>query len=112
MTDNAKIILAELKRQYPTEMTKQDLAANLLENGISMPAVTGTVNGQVKKGYAVERVDEVEVDCKAKSFRYVVLTNVGLSYDPDEEESALKSEKEADKSAKAAAKAAANEAKE
>lgn len=110
MTDNAKIILAELKRQYPTEMTKQDVAANLVENGITMPAVTGTVNGLVKKGYAVERVDEVEVDGKAKSFRYVVLTELGLRYDPDEEEAALKAEKEAAKAAKAAAKAAAKEA--
>ena len=60
----------------------------------------------------VTGLDEVEVDGKAKSFRYVVLTDLGLRYDPDEEEAAAKAEKEAAKAAKAAAKAAAKEAKE
>ena len=112
MTDNAKLILAELKREYPTEVTKQELAANLAEQGITVPAVTGTVTALVKKGLAVERIENTEVDRKAKSFRYVVLTDEGLRYDPEIEEAQKLAEKEAAKAARAAEREAAKAEKE
>lgn len=112
MTDNAKIILAALKNEYPTEVTKQTLAANLAEQGITMPAVTGSVTSLVKKGYAAERVEESEVDGKMKTFRYVVLRPAGVNYDPDEEEAQKLAEKEVAKAARLAEKEAAKAAKE
>lgn len=112
MTPNAKLILDHLKQVYPTEVTKQEIAADLNENGITMPAVTGTVTGLVKKGYAIERKEEVEVDGKMKEFRYVVLSESGLSYDPDAEEARLAAEKEVEKAARAAEREAKKAEKE
>ena len=100
MTMNSELVLNFLKKNYGTEFTKNEIAEAL---SISVPAVTGSVNGLVKKEYAVERVEEVEVEpatetrkAKIKSVRHVQLTEAGLAYDPVAEEEA-----------KAAAKAAA-----
>ena len=78
-----------------------------------MPAVTGTINNLVKKGYAVERHEEIEVEpatetrkAKMKTLRHVQLTEAGLSYDPVAEEEAKAAEKAAAKAAKAAEKEA------
>lgn len=112
MTDNAKLVLAELKKEYPTEVTKQELAANLAEHGVTIAAVTPSVTSLVKKGLAVERIENTEVDGKAKSFRYVVLTEDGLKYDPESEEAQKLAEKEAAKALRAAEREAAKAEKE
>ena len=114
MTVNSELVLNYLKKNYGTEFTKNDIAEAL---SISVPAVTGSVNGLVKKGYAVERVEEVEVEpatethkAKIKNVRHVrhvQLTEAGLAYDPVAEEEAKAAEKAAKKAAKAAEKAEA-----
>ena len=110
MTVNSELVLNYLKKNYGAEFTKNDIAEAL---SISVPAVTGSVNGLVKKKYAVERVEE-EVEpatetrkAKNKSVRYVQLTEAGLAYDPVAEEEAKAAEKAAKKAAKAAEKAEA-----
>ena len=104
-TINSQLVLNYLKNNYGTEFTKNDIAEAL---GISIAAVTGSINSLVKKGHAVERVETVEVEpatetrkAKMKDVRHVQLTESGLSYDPVAEEEA--------KAAKAAAKAAAEQ---
>ena len=107
-TLNSELVLNFLKSHYGSEFTKQDIAAAL---NISLPAVTGTINGLIRRGrnagvdYITERVEEVEVEpatetrkAKMKTIRYETLTEAGLAYDPVAEEAA-----------KAAAKAAAKE---
>ena len=108
-TLNSELVLNFLKSHYGSEFTKNEIAAEL---GISLPAVTGTINGLIRKGrnagvdYVTERAEEVEVEpatetrkAKVKTVRHVTLTEAGLAYDPVAEEAA-----------KAAAKAAAKEA--
>ena len=111
MTVNSELVLNYLKKNYGVEFTKNDIAEAL---SISVPAVTGSVNGLVNNGYAVERVEEVEVEpatetrkAKIKNVRHVQLTEAGLAYDPVAEEEAKAAEKAAKKAAKAAEKAEA-----
>lgn len=111
MTMNSEMVLNFLKKNFGTEFTKNDIAEAL---GISVPAVTGSVNGLVKNGYAVERVEEIEVEpatetrkAKMKNLRHVQLTEAGLAYDPVAAEEAKAAEKAAKKAAKAAEKAQA-----
>ena len=65
MTQNSEMVLNFLKTNYGTEYTKQEIADAL---HISVPAVTGSINGLLRKGktngvdYIVERVEEVEVE--------------------------------------------------
>ena len=108
ITPNSELVLNFLKQHYGQEFTKQKIAENL---GISVPAVTGSVNGLVKKGYVVERIEEVEVEpatetrkAKVKTVRHETLTEAGLTYDPVAEEQERQAAKEAAKAAKAAAK--------
>ncbi len=110
MTTNSEMVLNYMKENYGREVTKQDIAEAL---GISLPAVTGSINGLVKKGYVVERSEEIEVEpatetrkAKIKILRHETLTEAGLAYDPVAEEAAKLAEKEAAKAARAAAKAA------
>lgn len=110
-TMNSELVLNYLKKHYGEEITKQALADTL---GISLPAVTGSINGLVKKGYVVERLEEIEVEpatdtrkAKVKVVRHETLTEAGLAYDPVAEAEAKAAEKEAARAAKAAAKAAA-----
>lgn len=105
MTDNAKLVLAELKRVYPTEMTKQEITANLTEQGLKMSHVSSTITNLVKKGRAVSRPETVVVDGKEKDVVYFVLTDLGISYDPDAEEAQILADKLAAKEARAKAKA-------
>jgi len=114
MTINSELVLNHLKNNYGKEFTKQELSEAL---GISLPAVTGSINGLVKKGYVVERMEEVEVEpatetrkAKVKVIRHEALTEAGLAYDPVAEEAAKQAAKEAAKAEKAAARAAAKEA--
>lgn len=109
MTQNSELVLNYLKNHFGQEFTKQEIADAL---GISVPAVTGSINGLLRKGktngveYITERMEEVEVEpatetrkAKTKVVRHATLTEAGLAYDPIAEEEA-----------RAAAKAAAKEA--
>jgi len=121
-TVNSEMVLNFLKKNYGKEFTKQAIAEAL---GISVPAVTGSINGLINKGkkigtpYITERMEEVEVEpatesrkAKMKTIRYETLTEAGLSYDPVAEEEAKAAAKAAEKERKAAERAAAKAAKE
>lgn len=110
MTANSELVLNFLKKNYGKEFTKQDIVS---EVGVSLPAVTGSINSLVKKGYVTERVEEIEVEpatetrkAKVKTIRYERLTEEGLAYDPVAEEAAKQAAKEAARAEKEAAKAA------
>lgn len=113
MTQNSEMVLNYMKNNYGKELSKQDIAAAL---GISVPAVTGTMNALIKKGYAVTVREETVEDApatetrKAKThvIKYHTLTETGLAYDPVAEEAARLAEKEAEKARKAAEREAAN----
>ena len=119
MTANSERVFNYLRENYGRELTKQEIAEAL---GISLPAVTGSINGLIRKGktngveYITERVEVIEVEpatetrrAKTREQRYETLTEAGLAYDPIAEEAAKLAAKEAEKAAKAAAKAAAAE---
>lgn len=116
ITENSEKVLNYLKSNYGHEFTKAELVEAL---GVSMPAVTGSINGLRKKGYITERLEEVEMEpatetrkAKVKVIRYETLTEAGLAYDPVAEEEAKQAAKAAEKERKAAEKAAAKAAKE
>ena len=108
-TINSELVLNYMKNHYGEELTKQEIAEAL---HISVPAVTGTMNGLIKKGYAATtREETVEVEpatetrkAKTRTIKYHTLTESGLAYDPVAEAAAKAAEKEAAKAAKAAAK--------
>ena len=103
-TVNSELVLNYLKKTYPNEHSKQEIADAL---GISLPAVTGTINGLKRRNFVVDTREEVvELEpatetrkAKTKTVKYHALTEAGLAYDPVAEAA----EKAA---AKAAAKAA------
>jgi len=116
MTQNSELVLNFMKQNYGKEFTKQEIVEAL---GVSLPAVTGTINALRTKGYISERVEEVEVEpatetrkAKMKVIRYETLTESGLTYDPQVEAEEKAAAKAAEKEAKAAARAAAKAAKE
>lgn len=116
ITPNSELTLNFLKKNFGKEFTKQEIAEAL---NISIPAVTGSINGLVKKGYVTERLEEVEVEpatdtrkAKVKTIRHETLTEAGLAYDPVAEEEAKQAAKAAEKERKAAERAAAKAAKE
>lgn len=108
-TVNSELVLNYLKNHYGTELNKQQISEAL---NISLPAVTGTINGLQKKGYVtttreevVELVPATETrKAQTKVVKYHMLTEAGLAYDPVAEAAAKAAEKEAAKAAKAAAK--------
>ena len=114
ITPNSELVLNFLKKNYGKEFTKQEIADAL---NISIPAITGSINGLVKKKYVTERLEEVEVEpatdtrkAKVKTIRHETLTEAGLAYDPIAEEEAKQAAKAAEKERKAAERAAAKEA--
>ena len=114
-TENSLTVLNFMKSHFGTEYTKSQLVDAL---GISLPAVTGSINGLLKKGYVTERLEEVEVEpatetrkAKVKVIRYETLTEAGLAYDPIAEEEAKQAAKAAERERKAAERAAAKAAK-
>lgn len=116
ITVNSEKVLNYLKSHFGQEYLKSDLVSAL---GITLPSVTGSINGLVKKGYATERKVEVELEpatethkAKVRVDRYVTLTEAGLAYDPIAEEEAKQAAKAAERERKAAEKAAAKAAKE
>lgn len=116
ISPNSEKTLNFLKKHYGEEFTKQELADTL---GISLPAVVGSINGLIKKGYAktTRTVEEVVQEAtetrkaKVKNILYHTLTEEGLAYDPIAEEEAKQAAKAAEKERKAAEKAAAKAAK-
>lgn len=122
ITANSERVLNYLKQNFGQEFTKNEIAEAL---GISVPAVTGSINGLIRKGkargveYITERLEEVEVEpatdtrkAKIKTIRHEMLTEAGLAYDPVAEEEAAQAAKAAEKERKAAERAAAKAAKE
>lgn len=102
MTDNAMTIFEFLKSHPGEEMTKQAIAA---EVGLSVQAVSGTVNSLVKKGLCVDRIEATEKDGKpGKPIHYHMLTDEGLAYDPVAAEEAKRLEKIAKREAAKAEK--------
>ena len=101
MTTNAMNVFNFMKAHPGEEFTKQEIAAQL---NVTVQAVTGTTNSLIKKGYAAEREDTVDVDGKTKVVKYVTLTDAGLAYDPEAEEAAAKEAKEREKAEKARAR--------
>jgi DNA-binding MarR family transcriptional regulator len=83
MTDNSRKVLATLKDLYPNEAIAADVAA---QAGVSIQAVTGSVNGLVKKGLAVR--NEYTTEEGKKPIKKIVLTAEGYDFDPDAEEDA------------------------
>lgn len=116
-TVNSERVLNYLKSNYGKEFSKPQIADAL---GISVPAVTGTVNALAKKGYVTTTREEVvELSpatetrkAQTKTVKYHTLTEAGLAYDPVAEAEALAAAKAAEKERKAAERAAAKAAKE
>lgn len=104
MTEGSRKVFDFLKDNYGTNLTTADIATAL---GVTGPVVTGSVNGLVKKGYAVRNEVVTPGDNgKEVTTKYISLTEAGLGYDPVAEEAAKQAEKEAKAAARAAAKAA------
>lgn len=85
MTDNARKVFNYLKTNYGKDVTAQEIAKDL---GISINAVTGSVNGLCKDtkhpAYAVRKEVEVaNAEGKTSVIKYISLTDEGLAFDPD-----------------------------
>lgn len=117
MTQNSEMVLNFLKTNFGKEFSKQDIAQEL---SISLPAVVGSMNSLIKKGYVTTTREETIEDSPATETRkakthvvkYHTLTEAGLAYDPVAEEAEKAAQKQAEKERKAAEKAAAKAAKE
>lgn len=83
MTDNSRKVFNFLKENYGEKLTHQDIVAAL---GVSSATVTGSVNGLVKKGYAI-RNEETAMNDEGKSVttKFITLTEEGYGFDPDAE---------------------------
>lgn len=118
MTTNSELVLGYLKSHYGSDFSKKEIADAL---GITVPAVTGTINALTKKGYAkMTHEDVIELEpatdtrkAKTKTVKYHTLTESGLAYDPvaeqaekDREKAAEKARREAEKEARKAAREA------
>lgn len=116
-TINSERVLNYLKEHYGQELTKEEISKAL---GITIPAVTGSINGLIRNKYAVTtREETVELEpatetrkAKTKVIKYHTLTEAGLAYDPVAEAAQKAAEKEAQKAARAAERAAKKAAKE
>lgn len=117
MTPNSELVLNYLKKNFGKEFSKQQISQAL---NISVPAVTGSINGLKKKNYVIDtRTEEVVVTpatetrkAQVKNVLYHTLTEAGLAYDPVAEAAEKAAAKEAEKARKAAEKAAAKASKE
>lgn len=86
MTEGSKKVFQFLKENYGEKMTSTDIATSL---GLSSPTVTGSVNGLVRKGYAVREevvIPAEEEGGKDVKVKYISLTDEGMNFDPDKEE--------------------------
>lgn len=104
-TVNSELVINWMKKHYGEEHTKQEIADAL---SISVPAVTGTINSLIRKGYAeTSRTEDVTVSeatetrkAQIKTVKYHRLTPAGLEYDPVAEAEQRAAEKAAKKAAK------------
>lgn len=103
MTENSKNVFHFLHDNHDIRLTANEIAEKL---GITVSAVTGSVNGLVRKGYAVRTEENVEVEGKKSVVKYIALTDEGMAFDPEKAEAEEAERKAAEKAAKAAAKAA------
>ena len=103
MTENSKNVFHFLHDNHDIRLTAGEIAEKL---GITVSAVTGSVNGLVRKGYAARTEESVEVDGKKSVVKYIALTDEGTAFDPEKAEAEEAERKAAEKAAKAAAKAA------
>lgn len=78
MTDNSRRVFGYLKEHYGEDLTANNIAEAL---DVSVATVTGSVNGLVKKGYAVR--NEVKGEDEKKPIKYITLTEEGYNFDPD-----------------------------
>ena len=88
MTENSRKVFDYLRAHYGEKVTAQDVAAAL---GVSLSAVTGSVNGlaSTKKhpAYAIRTEAEIPAeDGKTAKVKYVSLTEAGMALDPDKAE--------------------------
>lgn len=93
MTENSVKVLEFLKKHPNKEFTKHEIVEEL---DISMAAVTGSVNGLVKKGLADERLEvfkPLSAGSKPTEIRWVKINEEGLKFDPVEEERRIAREK-------------------
>ena len=103
MTENSKNVFHFLHDNHDIRLTAGEIAEKL---GITVSAVTGSVNGLVRKGYAARTEESVEVDGKKSVVKYIALTDEGMAFDREKAEAEEAERKAAEKAAKAAAKAA------
>lgn len=103
MTENSKNVFHFLHDNHDVNLTAGEIAEKL---GITVSAVTGSVNGLVRKGYAVRTEDVIEVEGKKTTVKYIALTDEGMAFDPEKAEAEEAERKAVEKAAKAAAKAA------
>lgn len=83
MTENSMRVFNYLKEHYGEDLTAKAIAEDL---GVSIAAVTGSVNGLVKKDRAVRTEHITEVDGKEVTVKYISLTEEGLAFDPSAED--------------------------
>lgn len=88
MKETSRQVFEFLKANYGTNLTANDIAGAL---GVSVPTVTASVNGLVKKGYAIrDAVTTPGADGKEVVTKYISLTEAGLDFNPDAEVTAEK----------------------
>ena len=104
MTIGSEKVLAFLKQNFGTEFTKAEIAEAL---GVSVPTVTGAINGLVKKELVDTRSEEVEVEpatetrkAKIREVKHHTLNEAGLAFDPVAYEEAMKAERASKKKTK------------
>lgn len=83
MKESSRKVFDFLKANYGSDVTGNDIATAL---GVTVPVVTGSVNGLVKKGLAVRNEVVLQgADGKETKVKYIALTEDGLNFDPDAE---------------------------
>lgn len=85
MTEGSRKVLNFLKENYGEKLTNADIATSL---GLSGSVVVGSVNGLVKKNYAVREevtIPATEEGGKDVKIKYISLTDEGMNFDPDAE---------------------------
>lgn len=87
MTENSIRVFQFLQQHPDKEFTKREIVDAL--DDIQISAVTGSINGLVKKGYVEERKEVLPPLYKGDKpleIRYAKITKEGLAFDPYEEE--------------------------
>lgn len=81
MTEGSRKVFETLKANEGKKFTTAELAA---EAGVIPATVTGSVNGLVKKGYAVREIAMMkDAEGKDKEVKLINITEAGMAFDPD-----------------------------